>query len=385
MGGRKTYIVRRTAFIVDERYSLTNVIGNGSYGVVCAADDAISGRPVGVKRIDGIFDDLIDGRRIWRELVTLRVLRDAGARCVVRLLNLMPPPQDAATFKDVYVVTDLYQRDLFAALKSSAITGTYLKKVTADTLAAVADIHAMGIIHRDIKPHNILLTADGNAHLCDFGLAKGGLDRLPGPQPFTDRVVTRFYRAPELLLLEKYHFPIDVWSIGCVIVEAALQETPFGGHDYLDQLARVVAVVPVHTTSFVTDPAARRCLDTLLARNATIASSGAGWSNLQARLMAAGVSADGVSLLSKLLDFDPNTRITAAAALQHPFVAAHVTQRNPALPPLRPPTNVDWSMDLGGSISEKRLRRLIYEETLRPPHPAHQGSSAVGAASPKGR
>ena len=387
--GRKTYRVQRATFEVDAQYHIHRVIGHGSYGIVCAANDAQTQQPVAIKKIERLFDDLVDARRIVRELIVLRLIRDHGARHVLHIHRLMQPSESLQAFRDVYVVSPLFSRDLYSCSRDSPLAVPALRKVAADVLIGLADIHAMGIIHRDIKPHNILLDGGGcgtNARpiecatICDFGLSRFGFHRFEDARCFTDRVVTCYYRSPELLLMNAYHKPVDTWSLGCVLFEAFLGETPFAGVDYLDQILRVVALVPIRSLDFLTLPAARHHVEAIRARPHP------GWPQIPARLKSAGLEAEGVDLISKLLDFNPNERITAEAALTHPFVR-HLTAQEPPRPAHFCTEPVcDSSFDATNhNVSEKRFRKIVWEETQRLPRvPVDCGVAPVSArgASP---
>ncbi len=91
----------------------------------------------------------------------------------------------------------------------------FLQHFGAQILEAVAYCHSMGVMHRDLKPQNILVSRDGQLKLADFGLARA---ISPFSRPLTVEVITRWYRAPEVLLGHKYYdASVDVWSAACII------------------------------------------------------------------------------------------------------------------------------------------------------------------------
>lgn len=95
-------------------------------------------------------------------------------------------------------------------------------------------MHSCNIIHRDIKPSNILLDKKCNVKICDFGLCRGFNDENENK---TDYVVTRWYRAPEVILnASDYSKPVDIWSIGCIFAELMYRTVLFPGENYLDQI-----------------------------------------------------------------------------------------------------------------------------------------------------
>lgn len=101
---------------------------------------------------------------------------------------------------------------------------------------ALQYLHERSIIHRDIKPHNILFTDSGVLKLIDFGSAK----RLRNGDQLTHQVSTRWYRSPELMYGAKdYGAPLDMWAAGCTLVEALKGEAPFQGKSDIDQLLQI--------------------------------------------------------------------------------------------------------------------------------------------------
>ncbi|KAH9580082.1 Protein kinase domain [Trypanosoma melophagium] len=355
--GWKTYRVRGHAFEVEDRYTLTSIAGSGAYGVVCAAIDNMTLRDVAIKRVAGIFDDLTDGRRIWREIVIHRLLRKSGCRNMLNLLRVVPPRDGIAEFRDLYIVTDLYNTDLHAVIQRTRNTSIdTLKRVMVSVIRCVCDMHRLGIIHRDLKPSNILLGGEPdsyNAVVCDFGLARAGISDLKEPLVLTDYVVTRWYRPPELLLMCRYSFPVDLWAIGCIIAEYVMGRPLFGGRDYVQQLQLVLSSVPVTGTGFIQSNA-----NALSFLNENIRK----YKNtrpLDQELRA--LPPDGLDLVTKLLAFEPDKRLTAQQALEHPFFAS---VGGPGTEHHKPLPKIDLSFDLHAEISEAQLRRFMWAEVV---------------------
>lgn len=101
-------------------------------------------------------------------------------------------------------------------------------------------MHSANVLHRDLKPCNLLLNANCDLKICDFGLA-----RITSETDYmTEYVVTRWYRAPELLLnCSEYTAAIDIWSVGCILMEIFKREPLFPGRDYVQQLGLIVEVL----------------------------------------------------------------------------------------------------------------------------------------------
>nr|CCC91112.1 putative protein kinase [Trypanosoma congolense IL3000] len=356
--GWRTYRVREQVFEVENRYTLTSVVGYGAYGVVCSAYDNSEFRDVAIKRVGHVFDDLIDGRRIWREIVIHRLLRENGCRNALNLTRIVPPRDDIGVFRDLYIVTDLYDTDLHANIHKTKVADIKsLQKIMVRVLRCVADMHSMGIIHRDLKPSNILLGDEpdsDNAVVCDFGLARAGVLDLHEPIDLTDYVVTRWYRPPELLLMCRYGFPIDLWAIGCIAGEFVLKRPLFGGRDYVHQMQLVVSSVTVTTLDF----ARGYCTGTAAFMN-DVVKKYHGRRPLSRMLSA--LPQDGIDLVTGLLAFDPKARLTAVEALRHPFFSSVGGEGEPNQ--VTSP-KLDLSFDLHAEISEAQLRRSIWTEML---------------------
>ena len=117
-------------------------------------------------------------------------------------------------------------------------------------LCALKYIHSANVIHRDIKPSNILLNANCDLKLCDFGLARGLKAKADESASLTEYVVTRWYRAPEIMLsCAEYTCAIDVWSAGCIFGEMLARKPMFPGNDYIHQLKLIMKMMGTPTTA----------------------------------------------------------------------------------------------------------------------------------------
>ena len=235
---------------VGPNYQITKQLGSGSYGMVCEAVHVPTGERVAIKQMKNVFEDAVDCKRLLREISILRYLHHPN---IVHLREILKP-HDLAHFNEVYIVMEHAQSDLKKLIKSPVfLDADHIQLITYNILCGMKYIHSANILHRDLKPANILINEDCEVKICDFGLArsipeerktevimeveeestveaapkashKGKLAKTKGQlqvkRELTGHVVTRWYRAPELILLEReYSKAIDVWSVGCVVAE----------------------------------------------------------------------------------------------------------------------------------------------------------------------
>ena len=279
---------------VGDDYECIKLLGQGSYGSVCSALHKPSGRKVAIKKMDGVFEDDTDCKRILREIVLLRKLKHPY---IIELFDIIMP-KNPQTFDTLYVVLELAESDLKKVIKSAIhLKLAHIRVLVYNLFCALKYLHTSNVLHRDLKPANVLVNEDCSVKICDFGLARAiegqavceliiketekeikvkahdddvtlkdaifakvdhtddhhqdlnqamdGLQveekkeepankrkeltkrliktkeqRKNMKRELTGHVVTRWYRAPELILLEKDYGPaIDVWSVGCIFAE----------------------------------------------------------------------------------------------------------------------------------------------------------------------
>jgi len=184
----------------------------------------------------------------------------------------------------------------------------YLKIYSYQMLKSLAYIHSIGICHRDIKPQNILLNTNSkNLKLCDFGSAK----KLVKGEPNIAYICSRYYRAPELIFgATEYTNAIDVWSIGCCIVEIVIQQPIFPGDSATDQLVQIIKILGTPTKQQILEmnPQYKEFKFPNVKQYP--------WAKI---FKGKNVDDDYIDLISKLLIYEPNSRLTPLNALLHPF------------------------------------------------------------------
>ncbi|XP_061568556.1 nemo-like kinase, type 1 [Cololabis saira] len=190
-------------------------IGYGAFGVVWSVTDPRDGRKVALKKMPNVFQNLVSCKRVFRELRMLCFFKHDN---VLSALDILQPPQ-IDCFEEIYVITELMQSDLHKVIVSpQPLTTDHIKVFLYQILRGLKYLHSAGILHRDIKPGNLLVNSNCLLKICDFGLA-----RVEEPDPsrhMTQEVVTQYYRAPEVLMgCRHYGSAIDVWSVGCIFAE----------------------------------------------------------------------------------------------------------------------------------------------------------------------
>ena len=187
-----------------------------------------------------------------------------------------------------------------------------LKSYCYQLLQAILFCHQRRVLHRDLKPQNLLIDKSGAIKVADFGLARAF--GVP-VRVYTHEVVTLWYRAPEILLgANKYSCPVDIWSIGCIFAEMANKRPLFQGDSEIDQLFRIFRIL--RTPNEEIWPGVSSLPD--------FKSTFPAWTtnNLEAQFKGeakSNISELGMDLLKGMLEYDPSKRISAKKAITHPY------------------------------------------------------------------
>ncbi|CAH3930236.1 cyclin-dependent kinase 2-like [Pieris brassicae] len=303
-----------------ENFSDVEKIGEGTYGVVYKAKHNVTGKEIALKKIK--LENEPEGvpSTALREISVLRELKHPS---VVQLLDVL-----LADTK-LFLVFEFMHMDLkkLMELSKGPLRLDLVKSYVRQLAEGVAYCHARRVLHRDLKPQNLLVDSEGRIKLADFGLARAFAIPV---RAFTHEVVTLWYRAPEILLGAKfYSTAVDIWSLACIFAEMASGRTLFPGDSEIDQLFRVFRALGTPGDDVW---AGARLLPDYRA-------SFPRWPSKSARLLLpATVRAHpaAADLFEAMLRYDPSERLPARAALQHPFLA-DARRTPPDLVPSSPP------------------------------------------------
>eukprot|EP00744_Colponema_vietnamica_P003056 GILI01004729.1.p1 GENE.GILI01004729.1~~GILI01004729.1.p1 ORF type:complete len:409 (+),score=71.12 GILI01004729.1:148-1374(+) len=329
------------SFTVDPRYTPFEILGQGASGIVAAARDSKRKRSesmpyelVAIKKISKLTNNALYATRILREIKLLRHFAKFPHENILNLRDIMihTSPENASEFQEMYVVTDLMEADLHSVIKiNDSITEEHIQYLGHQILKGIWYLHAADVVHRDLKPQNLLVNSNCDLKICDFGLARSTHLVHERTSSFVDRlseyVVTRFYRAPELLLESRtYGKPVDIWSAGCILLELFLKRVFIKGANTLDQLNKLFEIFGTP------DEDALRFID-----NSTAVRYVQGLGPIKRKplrsFLPPSVSDAAVDLLEHMLDLNPSKRYTAEQCLQHPYFVNYYRPEDLCEPP----------------------------------------------------
>ncbi|XP_076003232.1 serine/threonine-protein kinase MAK-like [Genypterus blacodes] len=283
-----------------ERYTTLKQLGDGTYGCVLLGKSNESGELVAIKRMKRKFYSWDECMNL-RELKSLKKLNHAN---VVKLKEVIRE-NDRLYFVFEYMKENLYQ--LMKGREDKMFSENEIRNIMFQVLSGLAFVHKHGYFHRDLKPENLLCMSPQLVKIADFGLAR----ELRSQPPYTDYVSTRWYRAPEVLLRSKsYSSPIDIWALGCIMAELYTLRPLFPGNSEVDEVFKICQVLGTMKKSdwpegynlaasmnFRFPKCVPVCLRSLIPH----------------------ASQEATTLLTDMLQWDPEKRPTAAQALRYPY------------------------------------------------------------------
>ena len=371
---KRTFTISGVRFEIDERYEFIKQIGIGSYSTVCSCYDKKENRNVAIKKITNAFDDKNDARRVLREIKMLRFFEHDN---LITLLEV-PKPSNPTTYNDIYIITDLMETDLHRVIYSrQELTDDHIQYFIFQILRGTLFLHSANVVHRELKPANILANKNCDLKICDLGLDHGIIKdddntvqklidnpNLPveisnnmiyddSKRELTEKVIARWYRAPEIILNPNdYTKAVDVWSIGCIFAELLGRQPLFPSDNYLDELQKVISVLGSPSESdleFIKDEKVKNFVNKLARRTKQSFS-----------VMFPTANPVALDLLGKMLTFSPNKRYNVEQCLSHPyFEGLHDPEQEPTSE-----STFNFSFD-SPDLTKEQLRQLIYEQCVQ--------------------
>lgn len=285
-----------------DKYQKLQRIGEGTYGVVYKAKHREHGTILALKRIRLESEDEGVPCTAIREISLLKELNHPN---IVRLYDVIH------TERKLTLVFEFLDQDLKKYIDScnGKMELMSIKSFLYQLLKGVMYCHQHLILHRDLKPQNLLINEEGELKLADFGLARAF--GIP-VRSYTHEVVTLWYRAPEVLMEStRYSTPLDIWSVGCIFAEMATGRPLFPGSGDQDQLVRIFKILGTPTPgvwpTIVDTPAHKRGFAPARHEPQSLAT------------LVPTLCPQGIDLLEKTLKYEPSQRISAKDALAHPY------------------------------------------------------------------
>uniref|UniRef100_A0A8C5C1D6 Mitogen-activated protein kinase n=1 Tax=Gadus morhua TaxID=8049 RepID=A0A8C5C1D6_GADMO len=307
--GSGAELVRGQAFDVGPRYSNLSYIGEGAYGMVCSAYDRDNKIRVAIKKISP-FEHQTYCQRTLREIKILLRFKHEN---IIGINDIIRTPT-IDQMKDVYIVQDLMETDLYKLLKTQHLSNDHICYFLYQILRGLKYIHSANVLHRDLKPSNLLLNTT-----CD---------------------------------LKGYTKSIDIWSVGCILAEMLSNRPIFPGKHYLDQLNHILGILGSPSQEDL------NCIINIKARNYLLSlplRCKVPWNRLFPN-----ADPKALDLLDKMLTFNPHKRIEVEEALAHPYLEQYYDPTDE--PVAETPFTFDMELD---DLPKETLKELIFAETAR--------------------
>ncbi|KAJ1735559.1 mitogen activated protein kinase [Coemansia sp. RSA 1939] len=334
---------------LDGAYKIVRYIGQGAYGFVCEAEHIETGHHVAIKKVSRVGEKEVLAKRSLREIKLMRHF--SGHENIISLLDI--DVANTPGFNEIYLIQELMEADLQLIIKSGQpLTDAHFQYFLYQICRGLKYIHSAGVLHRDLKPNNLLVNANCSLRICDFGLARGLAETPEGNIGFmTEYVATRWYRAPEIMLsFLSYTKAIDMWSVGCIFAELLGGKPLFKGRDYVDQLNQILQILGTPDDATLSRIGSERAQ--MYIRSLPFMPK-VSWD----RIFPAATPV-ALDLLEKMLDFDPSTRITVEDALAHPYLKAYHNPDDEVTCP------VSCDMSFEAITDMPQVKRMIIDEVI---------------------
>ena len=311
----KSYVYNDDEIItLPLRYKPSEIIGLGAYGIIISAIDTENNNQiVAIKKLKRI-SDIIDLKRIAREVLIMKYCQHENIVSLLDVIihfNYSEKNNNFNKVADIYLVMEKMDSDLQKIIASKQeLSDEHYQLILYQILRALYFLHSANIIHRDFKPSNVLINEDCTVKLCDFGMSRGIKEENI---LLTEYVVTRYYRAPEVML-SSHHYSkkIDVWSVGCAFVELLSKQFLFPGNNYIEQIKLIMNVLGTQDDKdleFISNSSAKNFVKQ--------------FKNIPKKDFKNILKSENplaVDLVEKMLVFNPEKRYSIEQCLEHPYL-----------------------------------------------------------------
>ncbi|KAF7969042.1 hypothetical protein HWV62_6617 [Athelia sp. TMB] len=404
-------------------YTPLKVLGDGSFGTVWLCDwhgtlppntplspmqcgagarpEWAGKRLVAVKRMKKQWQGGWDECKKLKELESLREIPFHPN--IIPLYDFFLLPES----KELYFVFESMEGNLYhliKARKGRALAGGLVASIFRQIVSGLFHIHGSGYFHRDMKPENVLVTTTGlfdyqsvspvalpNAppekdvvaiiKLADFGLAR----ETKSKPPYTEYVSTRWYRAPEVLLLSRdYSNPVDMWALGTIMAELVNLRPLFPGSGQIDQMARICELMGDPTDDYGTDARGRVVGGGKWTKGIKMAKAvGFAFPKLHPRdfysLFDRSVPRTLIDCIADLLRYDPEVRLTSRECMQHPYLLETIPRNNipmPAALSIQTSTSSPARLNQRHNVPSATSLSAISPRNLPPSHSHHSAPNS---------